>query len=60
MRQRIKAVQGDLFEPDSAVLQTTPEEREHLISLLSALVLEVMTNPETTTTPEDDHEPDHS
>ena len=58
MRQRTTAVQGDLFEPDSAVLQITPEEREHLIDLLSALVLEVMTNPETTT-PEDDHEPGH-
>ena len=58
MRQRTTAAQGDLFEPDRAVLQNTPETREHLISLLSALVLEVMTNPETTTA-EDDHEPDH-
>ena len=58
MRQRTTTVHGDLFEPDGPALQITPEERKHLISLISALVLEVMTNPETTT-PEDDHEPDH-
>ena len=57
MRQQTTTVQVDLFEPDGPVLQITPEEREHLIGLLSALVLEVMTDPETTTRG-DDHEPD--
>ena len=44
-RQRIK-MQARLFEEESPAVATTEDQREHLVRLLGALVLEVMTDPD--------------
>ena len=45
MRPQRTTVQKELFEPDNPVLPNTGQQREHLISLISALILEVMRTP---------------
>lgn len=47
MRRRRMAVQEDLFSPDGPAISMSPEQREGLIDLVSALILEVMTHPDT-------------
>ena len=44
MRRQRRTIQEGLFEPESPTLATTREQREHLVELVGALVLEVMTN----------------
>ena len=44
MRRQRRTVQEGLFEPESPTLATTRGQRERLVELLGALVLEVMTN----------------
>ena len=44
MRRQRRTVQEGLFEPESPTLATTKGQREQLVELLGALVLEVMTN----------------
>lgn len=46
MRQRRMTVQDDLFAPAGPVIPVSMEKRETLISLIGALIMEVMTNPE--------------
>ena len=46
MRRRTMAVQEDLFPPDGPAISMSPEQREDLIALVSALILEVMTHPD--------------
>ena len=62
MRKQRRTIQGRLLEPDSPALPalaTTGDQREHLVRLVGALVLEVMTNPDPLRTG-DDHESDHA
>ena len=59
MRKQRRTIQERLFEPDSPALATTGDQREHLVRLVGALVLEVMTNPDPLRTG-DDHESDHA
>ena len=59
MRRRRRTVQGRLFEPESPTLATTSEQREELVELLGALVLEVMTKRDTLQTG-GDHDTDHA
>ena len=59
MRRQRKKMQGVLFEPDCPRPPATGEQREHLIRLLSALVLEVMTNTDPLQTG-DEHDSDHA
>ena len=47
MRRRRMAVQEDLFPPDGPAISLAPEHREDLIGLVGALILEVMTHPDT-------------
>ena len=58
MRRRTMAVQEDLFPPDSPAVSMSTDQREDLIDLVSALILEVMTNPDTAAQG-GDHDPDH-
>ena len=44
MQRQKRTIQAGLFEPESPALATTREEREQLVELVGALVLEVMTN----------------
>ena len=44
MRRQRRTIQGGLFEPESPTVGTTEEQRDRLVELLGALVLEVMTN----------------
>ena len=44
MRRQRRTIQGGLFEPESPTIATTGEQRDRLVELLGALVLEVMTN----------------
>lgn len=57
MRRRGVAVQEDLFSPDGPAISMSPEQREDLIGLVSALILEVMTHPDTAQGGE--HDSDH-
>ena len=57
MRTRRMAVQEDLFPPDGPAISMSPEHREALIDLVSALILEVMTHPDTVEGGE--HDSDH-
>lgn len=50
-------MQEDLFLPDGPALSMSPEQREDLIGLVSALILEVMTHPDTAQGGE--HDSDH-
>ena len=47
MRRRRMVVQEDLFPPDGPAVSMSMEQRQDLIDLVSALILEVMTNPDT-------------
>ena len=58
MRRRTMAVQEDLFQPDGPAVSMSIEQREDLIDLISELILEVMTNPDTAAEG-DDHAPDY-
>ena len=58
MRRRSLAVQEELFPPDGPVVSISMEHREDLIDLVSALMLEVMTSPDTATEG-DGYDPDH-
>ena len=51
------AVQEDLFPPDGPAISMSPEQREDLIGLVSALIMEVMTHPDTAEG--DEHDSDH-
>ncbi len=44
MRRQRRTIQGGLFEPESPAVATAGEQRDRLVELLGALVLEVMTN----------------
>ena len=44
MRRQRRTIQGGLFKPESPTITTTGEQRDRLVELLGALVLEVMTN----------------
>jgi len=44
MRRQGRMLQGGLFEPENPTIATTREQRDRLVELLGALVLEVMTN----------------
>ena len=57
MRRRRMTMQKDLFAPDGPAIPMSTEQRENLIGLIGALILEVMTNPD----PAEggDHDPDH-
>ncbi|MDE0460721.1 MAG: hypothetical protein OXI15_25825 [Chromatiales bacterium] len=44
MRRYGRTLQGRLFEPESPTIATTGEQRDRLVELVGALVLEVMTN----------------
>ena len=44
MRRQRRTLQGGLFEPKSPTIATTGEQRDRLVELLGALVLEVMTS----------------
>ena len=59
MRQRRMAVQKDLFAPEGPAIPMTTEQKENLIGLIGALILEVMTNPDPATEG-GDHDPDHA
>lgn len=50
-------MQEDLFSPDGPAISMSPEQREDLIGLVSALILEVMTHPDTAQGGE--HDSDH-
>ena len=58
MRQRRMTVQEDLFAPKGPAIPMTTEQKENLIGLIGALILEVMTNPDSATEG-GDHDPDH-
>ena len=51
-------MQEDLFAPDGPVIAMSPEQKENLIGLIGALILEVMTNPNPAVEG-GDHDPDH-
>jgi len=44
MRRQGRTLQGRLFERESPTIATTAEQRDRLVELVGALVLEVMTN----------------
>lgn len=44
MRRQGRMLQRELFEPESPTIATTREQRDRLVELLGALVLEVMSN----------------
>ena len=58
MQRQRRTRQGVLFEQDRPARPVTGAQREHLIRLLGALMLEVMTHPDALRTG-DDHESDH-
>lgn len=58
MRRRTVAVQQELFAPDGPAIPMSTQQKENLIGLIGALILEVMTNP-TPVTEGGDHDPDH-
>ena len=55
MRRRRMTVQEDLFALDGPALPMSTKQKESLIGLISALMLEVMTKPAAG----GDHDPDH-
>ena len=58
MRRRRVTVQEDLFAPDGPAIPMSTEQKENLIGLIGALMLEVMTNPDPAAEG-GDHDPDH-
>ena len=59
MRRQRRTIQRRLFEPQSPTAPTTKEQREELVELLSALVLDVMTKRDALQTG-GDHDADHA
>ena len=58
MRQRRMTVQEDLFVPEGPAIPMSTEQKENLIGLIGALILEVMTKSDAATEG-GDHDPDH-
>ena len=58
MPRRRMMVQEDLVPPDGPAISMSMEQREDLIDLVGALILEVMTNPDTAAEG-GDHDPHH-
>ena len=58
MRRRRANAQMEMFRPDGPVISITEERHEEVIGLVSALILEVMTSPDTVPSG-GDHDPDH-
>lgn len=46
MRRRRMTVQEELFAPEGPAIPMSTEEKENLIGLIGALILEVMTTPD--------------